>query len=69
MHISYTTSLIGSHQIIRTGIFPFVGLMLRAMAYLVMRAIERTNERKRGRQRTNGEIEGKLPGLLNLRSG
>lgn len=34
-----------------------------------MRAIERTNERKRGRQRTNGEIEGKLPGLLNLRSG
>lgn len=32
MHISYTTSLIGSHQIIRTGIFPFVGLMLRAVA-------------------------------------
>lgn len=30
---------------------------------------EKVNERKRGRQRANGEIEGKLQGLLNLRNG
>lgn len=30
---------------------------------------EKVNERKRGRQRANGEIEGKLHKLLNLRSG
>lgn len=30
---------------------------------------ERANERGRGRQRANGEIEAKLWGLLNLRSG
>lgn len=64
-------------QIIRGGIFPFVGFffVLGAVASGSLFSGERETERwKRtreggGRQSANGETEGKLQGLINWRSG